>query len=68
MIMAMLITLIEFVKLVEYDISQNFGFLRFFRYFRIFKSSFVKSRLGGEPSPIGRYSSHLLEVSSGWGF
>ena len=44
MIMAMLITLIEFVKLVEYDLSQNFGFLSFFRFFRIFKSSFVRSR------------------------
>ena len=49
MIMAMLITLIEFVKLVECDLSQNFGFLSFFRFFRIFKSG-----LGGEPSPMGQ--------------
>ena len=44
MIMAMLITLIEFVKLVECDLSQNFGFLSFFRLLKKFNSSFVKSR------------------------
>ena len=44
MIMALSITLIEFVKLVECDLSQKFGFLSFFRFFRIFKSSFVRSR------------------------
>ena len=29
-------------------------------------SNQVLSGLGGEPSPTGRYSSHLLEVRSGW--
>ena len=51
--MALLITSIEFVKLVECDILHNFWILKFFD--SLDYSNQGLKGLGGEPSPIGRY-------------
>ena len=58
MIIAMSITSIEFVMLVEFDLSYNFGFFKLFQIFKNIKIKFCKP--GGETSD----GSHLTILTS----